>query len=127
MAINTQVTEQLNAENGSLKLTVDWTSDGSGDVSEAISPGNMSDIKGKKMAYFTTNPGATAPTADYDLTLLDTDGLDVLGGNGADRSATLTQNGVAVPGDRFMDVALTFVIDAAGITKDGVAVFYFMD
>ena len=38
-----------------------------------------------------TNPGAVTPTADYDITLVDVDGADVMAGALADRSATLTQ------------------------------------
>ena len=39
-----------------------------------------------------TDPGATAPTDEYDLTLTHVvTGLDIMGGNLADRSATLPQ------------------------------------
>lgn len=42
-----------------------------------------------------TNPGSTAPTALWDLTLLDQDGLDVMGGVLANRSATATEHVLA--------------------------------
>lgn len=35
-----------------------------------------------------TNPGTTAPTDNWDFTITDADGLDVLGGSGADRHTT---------------------------------------
>jgi len=38
-----------------------------------------------------TNPGATAPTAAWDLTLVDVEGADRLQGVGANRSATATE------------------------------------
>jgi hypothetical protein len=38
-----------------------------------------------------TDPGATAPTAGYDLRILDQDSQDVLGGEWEDRSATVTE------------------------------------
>jgi hypothetical protein len=38
-----------------------------------------------------TDPGTPAPTAAYDLTLLNDNGIDVMGGNLANRSATLTE------------------------------------
>ena len=38
----------------------------------------------------TTNPG-TAPTTDYDITLIDRTGADVMGGTLTDRSATVTE------------------------------------
>tara|TARA_Y100000310_G_scaffold119408_1_gene118146 strand:- start:447 stop:842 length:396 start_codon:yes stop_codon:yes gene_type:complete len=42
-----------------------------------------------------TNPGATAPTANYDIVLDDADGVDVLGAAGANRH-TSTSEKVAV-------------------------------
>jgi len=38
-----------------------------------------------------TNPGATAPTADYDITLTSEEGTDLLGGAGADRSTSANE------------------------------------
>ena len=53
-----------------------------------------------------TNPSATAPTADWDLTILDEDGVDILAGAGADRHTTnslqvnlMTTGAVPVAGD----------------------------
>jgi hypothetical protein len=38
-----------------------------------------------------TNPGSTAPTDDYDITLTDTDGVDLLGGQGANRDTATSE------------------------------------
>jgi hypothetical protein len=38
-----------------------------------------------------TNPGSTAPTDNYDITLIDEEGLDVLQGAGTDRDTTNTE------------------------------------
>ena len=38
-----------------------------------------------------TDPGATAPTADWDLTIEDSDGVDLLAGQGADRHTSNTE------------------------------------
>lgn len=38
-----------------------------------------------------TNPGAVAPTDDYDVTLVDADNIDRLGGIGADRDTSTTE------------------------------------
>ena len=38
-----------------------------------------------ELVSLVTNPGSTAPTANYDITLLDTDSIDVLQGLGANR------------------------------------------
>ena len=37
-----------------------------------------------------TNPGSTGPTADWDITLLDSDGADVLDGSGLNRHTSNT-------------------------------------
>lgn len=37
-----------------------------------------------------TNPGSTGPTADWDITLLDSDGADVLDGSGLNRHTSST-------------------------------------
>lgn len=46
-----------------------------------------------KLVALQTNPGSTAPTANYDITLVDADGLDRLQGLGANRH---TSNSEAV-------------------------------
>ncbi len=46
-----------------------------------------------------TNPGSTAPTTLYDITLTNSDGVDVVHGQLADRSATASEEIVPVPAD----------------------------
>ncbi len=48
-----------------------------------------------------TNPGATAPTAEYDLTITDEEGCDILGEEGANRSATVTEQVIPAIGSGF--------------------------
>ncbi len=127
MAITSQVVGDLDANAGTLRLRVGWTSGTGGSVgvvSEALSAATMLRIKGKVLLHFQTNPGATAPTTLYDLTMLDADGIDVLGGAGGDRSATVSEGTVPLI-NQIMDTALTFTIANAGDTKDGEAIFYF--
>ena len=97
----------------------DWASDGSGNVSEASGV----QVTGR-LVQFTTIPdgGGTAPTALYDVTLLNADGVDVLAGNGADRSATVVET---VDEANLRPVGysqLTLTIANAGASKGGVAV-----
>ena len=47
-------------------------------------------ISGRLLAL-ETNPGATAPTSNYDITLEDADGHDVLEGVGANRHTSTTE------------------------------------
>lgn len=74
----------------------DWTSDASGDVSGvgAINitridkPGGM--INTIVGAQFVPDTGGTAPTDLYDATLINSDGVDVLQGVGADLPQSVT-------------------------------------
>ena len=47
------------------------------------------------IAKVVTNPGSTAPTDNYDITLTDADGVDLMGGELADRDTSTSE--VAVP------------------------------
>ena len=58
----------------------------------------------------TTNPGTTAPTANYDITLTDTDGVDIMAGDLADRSATVSEQEDAAYGSRYVEGILTLTI-----------------
>ncbi len=78
----------------------------------------------------TTNPGATAPTDNWDIALLDEDGIDVLGGDGVDRDTANSESfcpSVAF-GDGFVPVAvsgsLTLNITNAGDAKVGSVIVY---
>lgn len=58
-----------------------WTSD---DTAGTVTGTSSFEIGG--LVYgLTTNPGSTAPTDNYDITITDEDGVDLLGGVGADR------------------------------------------
>lgn len=57
--------------NGVRKVIVDWVSASDGTVSTTVR------IAGT-LVKAVTNPGATAPTDDYDITLTDGEGVDVL-------------------------------------------------
>ena len=71
-------------------------------------------IAGRYIIEARTNPGATAPQALYDITLTDTDGIDLMGGSLADRSATASEAAYpaisTVPWPRAVDGALTHTI-----------------
>jgi len=124
MGINSQEIMHLNKKDGTLRLTIDWTSNADGDVAVAVSAANMAEIQGKFLNQIITNPGATAPADDYDLTLVDAHALDILGGAGANRDTANSE--LAIPAEYLLvDTALTFTIANAGNAKDGVVVFYF--
>ena len=81
-------------------------------------------IRGYYLFFMITNPGATAPTTLYDITLLDSDGIDMAGGVLANRSATVSEEAIpllasGVSGDRIVNGALDVTITAAGNAKIG--------
>ncbi len=83
MAASSTVT----AYGGSVKVVkMAWVSDSSGDVTAVVN------IDGE-IVRMDTNPGSAAPTANYDITLIDDiTGLDILGGAGANRHTTTTES-----------------------------------
>lgn len=70
------------------KVTIDWV----GDASDGSVPNTNIDLYGFCIKAI-TNPGTTAPTANYDIAFGDPDdtGLDALAGALANRSASATE------------------------------------
>jgi hypothetical protein len=109
------------------KITVDWVS-----ASDGSCTTSLTNLFGW-VVRLATDPagGGSAPTDNYDITLIDEDGFDGLAGGGADRDTanneqaapiiTNAQNAVFVCG------TYTFTIANAGDTKSGRAVFYIVD
>ena len=70
-----------------------------------------------------TNPGATAPTVNYDLTIVDADGIDLLATEGLNRDTSTSEQ--IFPSDTpFHNGDVTVTIANAGDTKDGVVTLY---
>jgi hypothetical protein len=57
----------------------------------AISSSNADQLQGYYLYKLITNPGATPPEDNWDFVLTDGDGIDVLGGAGANRHTTTSQ------------------------------------
>ena len=99
------------------RITVNWTADAADgsvpdtDLIEAIESGF--ELYGW-IEKVVTNPGTPAPTDDYDVTLEDPEGVDVLGGAGEDRDASDSEQfvplvgGVRVPAWLGEPATLTF-------------------
>ena len=49
-------------------------------------------IKGYYLYKLITNPGTTAPTANYDITITDEDGIDIMGGNAMNRHTSNSES-----------------------------------
>jgi len=107
-------------------VLVSWTSDASGDANSVISP-----FVGE-MLRVSFDPGTASPTASYDIVLNDSDSVDVLGGAGANLSATVTSSqAVTIDGpgtDDHLPCAvtgkLTLVVSNAGNAKTGTMRLY---
>jgi hypothetical protein len=112
----------VNVGHGLVKYSLDWTSDASGDVS-----GHRLDlVRGYLVQIgFKPDSGGTQPTDQYDVVLNDPDGVDILGGEGADLSnATATLTAVVTP-VYYDGSLLDLIISNAGDTKGGVITLWF--
>ena len=107
-------------------LSATWVADNVGDVNGT----SNCDVPIDGYVYMVvTDPGTgTAPTALYDITLSDSDGADVVEGNLADRSATVTEQVSTyiggVPMARFVKGSLSVVVSNAGNAGEGEIIFY---
>jgi hypothetical protein len=104
-------------------MTLSWTSDSSGDATATTGA-----IFGTILRV-ATNPGATAPTDNYDVTLSDADGFDILYGLGANRDTANTES--ISPVDPVSGVPpvvagpLSLSVSSAGASKVGTVVIYY--
>lgn len=124
-------TVTLNVENRKLtecgklvqRLVFDWTSTAGGAADLAFS------LKGF-ILKMVTDP-TDGPTDNYDITLIDEDGADVLIAQGADRDTTNTetvypaQSNGAIP--VFHAGNVTFTVANAGNAKSGRAIFWVVE
>lgn len=104
------------------KIKFAWTT-GSGGESPAVATTYA--YSGQVM-QLTTVPsgGGTAPTDNYDVTLLDSDGVDVLAGGGADRDTANTETVRASSLGMVAGSPLTLNVASGGNSKQGTAYVY---
>jgi hypothetical protein len=119
MAASVTVSE---TRSGSVKkLKFAWTSAADGSASQATTFAYDG-----KIELLTTVPsgGGTAPSDNYDITLLDSDSVDVLAGAGLDRDATATEQAVSAVLGAVAGSKLTFTLANAGDSKQGTCYVY---
>lgn len=104
--------------NGICKIKWSWTS-ATGGAADLIT---TKSYFGEVIALV-TDPGATAPTDDYDITITDVEGYDVLQGAGANRDTANTET--ATPSKKSVAFGqLTLNVANAGDAKVGTAILY---
>jgi len=80
--------------NGIIKLEIAWACDsGASTITTATmtTADYIKYLKGRYCVLGVTDPGSTAPTAAYDIEILDEYSCDIFGGTLHDRSATATE------------------------------------
>lgn len=111
MASATRVSDRL------IKVSVPWSSDSLGDFADTV------ELVGSIVRVVTVPDETDAPTDDYDITIVDVDGADVMDGALADRAtATVEQVVPTVPVPVAGDHTVT--IAAAGDEKAGTVIIY---
>lgn len=113
------------------KITATWTSDGSGDAAATTDK-----IVGYLLKGVTIPSGAAAPTDNYDITITDSDSLNVLGNCAddlIDRDTANTEEVHFLISDGTAGISshppvcspLTVTVANAGDTKAGTIVLYY--
>jgi hypothetical protein len=109
-----------------VELSLAWTTSDGGDFTAATTTTEETNfIKGRWLCQMITDP--VSPTDDYDITVVDANGADLLGGAGSNRDASNSE--VTYPivdstsGQRAcvpVTTALTIDITSAGNSESGV-------
>ena len=71
--------------------TIDWTAAANGSVADIPIDELFLAGYGYSLHSMVTDPGSTAPSDNYDITIEDSDGVDVLGGAGVNRDTANTE------------------------------------
>ncbi|HXU85593.1 MAG TPA: hypothetical protein VN773_07285 [Verrucomicrobiae bacterium] len=110
------------------RIQVDWVADAAAATVPATA---LPKFEGRLLAL-TTNPGAVAPTDNYDITLVDDEGADRLQGLGVDRDTVNTESrpllysGTAIAPVVDGDETLTFTLAGNAVNSaTGRAIFYY--
>lgn len=119
MAASVTVAETRHTVVKKIKFT--WTS-----ASDGTASGSTTFPYDGKVELLTTVPGTSgaAPSDNYDLTLTDSDGVDVLGGGGANRDTANTEQVLGSSLGAVAGSLLTLNVTNAGDSKSGVVYVY---
>lgn len=102
------------------KVRFDWTSSSSG-----AADGTTTEVySGEVLRLVTIPSGATAPSDNYDVVVLDEDGTDVLMGAGANRDTANTEQVLGTSLGIVANDKLTLGVTNAGNAKAGTVILY---
>lgn len=122
----TQVWSKPEQRSALVILTATWVTDGAGALTAVAVTGTAN--KYGYFLYAITDPGATTPDANYDVSIKDANGVDIFGQALYNRSDTATE--VAEPAIRWFywdGEALTFdILDNTAAAGNGVVKFYLL-
>lgn len=122
------ITESNNAQSGLQKIKWVWTTDSAnGAIVASSTAGEANSTTGYYTGYvvrFVTDPTTDAPTDDYDVTIIDDDGVDVLLGYGANRDTSTTEQVAEGSLGWIYNSKLSLVIANAGNSKSGIVYLY---
>jgi len=104
------------------KIKFAWVSGTVGE--DGTASGQTTNVYSGKILGLATDPGATAPTDDYDITVTDEDSMDVLMGAGADRDTANTEYVLSASLGAVANDKLTINVSNAGTSKVGIAYLY---
>ena len=89
MAVHTTMTPYMIGNDGhSMELLIDWEGAAAGG---AVGSLLIDSFPGWMIYEALTNPGSTAPTPSYDITLIDAHGIDIAGGQLTDRHTSTSE------------------------------------
>lgn len=78
------------------KLLIEWVGDASGGTvpQTAFSASDLKFLRGRYCVLAVTDPGSTAPTDNYDITIEDEYGVDVFGGSLTNRDTANSEQAI---------------------------------
>lgn len=107
------------------RMVFDWTSSAGGAADHEF------ELQGYIVKVVTDPDNSAAPTDNYDLSIVDEDGADVLIGQGADRDTANTESFYPAQADGAIPVfhcgTVTFTIANAGNAKAGRAILWVVE
>lgn len=116
-------------KDGDWMITLTCTADSSNGSFPAISINNRGQTIDGYVYMVVTNPGTTAPTDDYDITITDADGIDIMGGTLLNRDTANSEEAIPkignVYGSRRVNGALTVNITNNSVNSAGIVIKIF--